>query len=123
MPKQVLIIEDNADNRMIYCVVLEHAGFKVIEAVDGEKGLALAYDVMPDIILLDIGLPGIDGWEVCTQLKADERTKAVPVVAITAHAYKEDRQRGARVGFDEYLAKPIEPRVLLKAVELLIGKS
>ncbi|MGH7477238.1 MAG: response regulator [Longimicrobiales bacterium] len=115
--KSVLVIEDNPDSRDIYAMLLRHAGFDVTEAADGEHGLELAVATSPDVILLDIGLPGMDGLETVRRLKSDARTRAIPTVAITAHAFVEDKIRARRAGFDGYLAKPVEPRRVLAEVQ------
>jgi CheY-like chemotaxis protein len=121
MPKSVLIIEDNPDNRMIFCMILRHNGYEIIEAMDGETGIQLASSELPDMIVLDIGLPGIDGWEVCRRLRGDARTHAIPTVAATAHTSREDRAQSFRSGFDAVLTKPVPPGDLVSIVRKYIG--
>lgn len=117
----VLIVEDNEDNRIVYSTILRHHGFRVVEALDGEEGIAKARSELPDIILMDISIPVIDGWEVTQTLKRDETTRHIPVVALTAHAMPGDRERAISVGCDGYLAKPCEPRAVLAEVNRLLA--
>lgn len=112
----ILLVEDNADNRDIYRTVLEHFGYDVIEAHDGEMGIRLARERGPDLILMDISIPKIDGWEATRILKADPETAGIPVIALTAHALTSDRERAKEIGCDGYLAKPVEPRRVLEEV-------
>jgi CheY-like chemotaxis protein len=114
--KTVLLVEDNEDNLVVYRTILEHVGYRVIEARDGEEGISRATEELPDIVLMDISIPKMDGWEATRRLKADARTRAIPVIALTAHALEEDRQRALNVGCDGYLAKPIEPRRVVEEV-------
>jgi CheY-like chemotaxis protein len=119
--RTVLIVEDNEDNRIVYSTILRHHGFRVCEALDGEEGIAKARSELPDIILMDISIPVIDGWEVTQTLKRDELTRHIPVVALTAHAMPGDRERAISVGCDGYLAKPCEPRAVLAEVNRLLA--
>jgi CheY-like chemotaxis protein len=109
-------VEDNEDNRIIYSTVLRHRGFVVIEALDGVQAIALARSTRPDLILMDISIPVIDGWEATRILRADPSTREIPIIALTAHALANDRQRAAQVGFTSYLAKPVEPRAVVAEV-------
>jgi two-component system, cell cycle response regulator DivK len=117
----LLLVEDNEDNRIIYSTVLRHLGYRVIEAQDGVEAVALARSARPDLILMDISIPLMDGWEATRILRGDPRTSAIPIVALTAHALADDRERAAEVGFSAYLAKPIEPRVVVAEVRRWIG--
>jgi CheY-like chemotaxis protein len=120
VPIRILMVEDQQDNTTIYRLMLEHAGYTVLHAWDGAEGLRLAREALPELILMDISVPLVDGWEATRQLKADPATAAIRVVALTAHAFPEDRERAAAIGFDAYLAKPVEPtRVLAVVRELL----
>ncbi|MEX2581882.1 MAG: response regulator [Gemmatimonadota bacterium] len=119
--KVVLLIEDNPDNRGIYRTILEHGGFEVLEAEDGEVGIDLARSRMPDLILMDVAIPLIDGWEATRILKADAATSAIPIIALTAHALHTDRLRAEEVGCDGYIAKPALPRVVLEEVRRRLG--
>lgn len=120
--KVVLLVEDNEDNRDIYTTLLRHVGYDVVEAVDGEHALRLAAQRTPDVVLLDISLPKLDGWQVARRLKAGADTRHVPIAALTAHAYQADREIAAAIGFDAYLAKPVEPRDVYACVLNLIGQ-
>ncbi len=119
--KVVLLVEDNEDNLVVYRTILDHVGYRVIAARDGEEGARRAREDHPDIILIDVSLPKMDGWEVTRHLKADDGTRDIPIVALTAHALEEDRQRAVDAGCDGYLAKPVEPRRVVEEVEKFIG--
>ncbi|MFP4624222.1 MAG: response regulator [Gemmatimonadota bacterium] len=119
--KTVLLVEDNEDNLVVYRTILEHVGYRVIEARDGEEGVRLARSDLPDIILMDISIPKIDGWEATGRLKDDDATAGIPIVALTAHALEADRAKARQAGCDGYLAKPVEPRRVVQEVEKFIG--
>ena len=119
--KTVLLIEDNEDNRTVYRTILEHFGYQVVEARNGEDGIRMAREAHPDLILMDISIPVIDGWEATKILKADPTTAGIPIIALTAHALATDRAKAAEVGCDGYLAKPCEPRRVVAEVERFIG--
>lgn len=114
-------MEDNEDNRIIYSTVLRHLGYRVIEAQDGLQAVDLARSAQPDLILMDISIPRMDGWEATRILRRDPATRAIPIIALTAHALADDRERAAEVGFTSYLAKPIEPRAVVAEVRRWIG--
>lgn len=109
---RILVVEDNERNLKLVRDVLRFAGFDVIEARSGEEAVALAGEYPPDLVLMDLQLPGMDGTEALRLLRGDLRTRDVPVVAVTALAMKEDRERALRDGFDGYLQKPISIRAL-----------
>ena len=117
----VLLVEDNEDNRIIYSTVLRHLGYEVVEALDGLKAIELARSLKPDIILMDISIPEMDGWEATRILRQDPTTKDIPIVALTAHALADDRERATAIGFTSYLAKPVEPRAVVAEVRRWIG--
>lgn len=117
----LLLVEDNEDNRIIYSTVLRHLGYDVVEAQDGEEAIELARRVQPDLILMDISIPKLDGWEATRILRQDPSTSAIPIIALTAHALAEDRTKAAEVGFTSYLAKPVEPRAVVAEVRRIIG--
>lgn len=119
--KTIVMVEDNPDNRTIYSLVLEHHGYEVVGAVDAESGLELVARRHPDLVLMDISLPRMDGFEATKRLKRDPRTSDIPVVALTAHAFDEDRQRAREIGFDGYLVKPLEPRRVLEEVRRFLA--
>jgi len=106
--RRILVVEDNDLNLRLVRDVLQHAGYVVVEARTGEQGVALATDSPPDLILMDLGLPGMDGTEALHVLRSSPVTAAVPVVAVTAFAMAEDRQRTLSAGFDGYLTKPLD---------------
>ncbi len=117
----VLIVEDNARNMTLVRDVLGHAGYRTLEASDGEQGVVLARVHRPDLILMDIQLPGMDGVEALARLREDPSTAAIPVVAVTALAMKDDRKRFLAAGFQGYLEKPLSVRELPGHVGALIG--
>lgn len=121
--RTILLVEDNEDNRIIYATALRYAGYNVLEAVTGTQGVQQARDNQPDLILMDISVPELDGWEATALLKADPRTQRIPVVAVTAHALPGDEERSLQAGCDGYLAKPIPPATLIADVDRRLGKS
>ncbi len=116
----VLIVEDNPDNRDIYSTFLRHYGFTVVEAADGLEGVRLARERIPGVVLMDVGLPLLDGLEATRRIKADSATADIPVVALTAHAMESDRQAAFDAGCDAYLAKPAELGRVLEMVRSLM---
>lgn len=121
--KTVLLVEDNEDNLVVYRTILEHVGYRVIEARDGEEGVNRAREFRPDLILMDISIPKLDGWEATQRLKSDADTRDIPIIALTAHALEEDRQKALLAGCDGYLAKPVEPRRVVQEVERFVGPA
>jgi len=121
--KTVLLVEDNEDNRIVYSTILQHFGYRVMEALNGEDGIAKARSERPDLILMDISIPVIDGWEATQVLKGDPETCGIPIIALTAHALASDRERAMEVGCDSYLAKPCEPKAVVGEVERFIGRG
>ena len=123
MPK-ILVIEDNEMNRDMLTRRLERRGYEVAVAVDGGQGLALARSEAPDLILMDMSLPVLDGWEVTRQLKAVPETRAIPIIALTAHAMSGDRDKAIEAGCDDNDTKPVElPRLIEKIQALLTPRS
>lgn len=116
--KMILYIEDNYHNRRIVRKILQSQGYTVVEAEDGLTGLDMVYELHPPLILLDIGLPGIDGIEVVSRVKADEELRKTPVIAITASAMRGDRERFLDAGCDDYMSKPIQAMELIQKVAL-----
>ncbi len=121
--KTVLLVEDNEDNLAVYRTILDHVGYNVLEARDGEEGVTRAREEHPDLILMDISIPKIDGWEATRRLKADQATRDIPILALTAHALEEDRERAIAAGCDGYLAKPVEPRRVVEEVQRFVGPA
>jgi len=117
----ILLVDDYEDARVMYGHFLRMSGYEPIEAATGEEALELAYARVPDLILLDMSLPGIDGWEVTAELKRNVKTKHIPIVALTAHALQTERQRTERAGCDGFLAKPCAPPDLLAEIARLLG--
>jgi CheY-like chemotaxis protein len=116
----ILIVEDNDLNREMLSRRLTRRGYDVLLAVDGEQGLAVAQASTPDLILMDMSLPVIDGWEATRRMKTDQALKGIPVIALTAHAMANDRDKALQAGCDDYDTKPIElPRLLAKIEALL----
>jgi CheY-like chemotaxis protein len=121
MPK-LLLVEDNEDNRDMLSRRLMRKGYEVILAIDGVEGMKKAEQELPDLVLLDMSLPILDGWEVARQLRANAVTQRLPLIALTAHAMSGDREKALTAGCDDYDTKPIEmPRLLEKIEKLLIG--
>jgi two-component system cell cycle response regulator DivK len=121
MPK-ILIVEDNEMNRDMLSRRLVKRGYEVSIAVDGEQGLVMARSELPALILMDMSLPGLDGWEVSRRLKADAQTKDIGIIAITAHAMAGDREKALAAGCDDFDTKPIELTRLLTKIEALLAR-
>ena len=121
MTPRVLLVEDNELNRDMLSRRLMRRGYHVEMAADGKEGLQMADAVSPDLILLDLSLPEMDGWEVLRRLKQDPKMKQIPVIALTAHALVTDRARAMEAGFDDYDIKPVEMPRLLKKMETLLN--
>jgi len=120
--KTVLLVEDNEDNRFIYETALRHVGYEVIEAVSGPQGINQARTRRPDLILMDISIPDVDGWEATIVLKADPLTRHIPIIAVTAHVLPGDERRSMEAGCDGYLAKPVSPATLIAEVDRRFGR-
>jgi len=120
MPGKILIVEDNEDNRELAVKVLRNKGFETVTAVDGEEAIEKAVSEKPDLILLDISLPKLDGYEVAKRLKSLEEFKEIPIVAFTAHAMKGDREKVIVAGFEGYISKPINIREFPDQIKLYI---
>jgi CheY-like chemotaxis protein len=117
---KVLLVEDNEMNRDMLSRRLERKGYEVIIAIDGAEGVAMGLEIKPDIILMDMSLPIIDGWTATQQLKTNPQTQSIPIIALTAHAMAGDREKALAAGCDDYDTKPIElPRLLGKIDKLL----
>ena len=124
MSQRILIVEDQEDNRQILRDLLTSADFEVIEAVDGETGLAAAAEHRPDLILMDIQLPGLDGYEATRRIKADVALQAIPIIVVTSYALAGDDDKARAAGCDAYISKPYSPRQLLAKVrEFACGRA
>jgi CheY-like chemotaxis protein len=120
---KILLVEDNEMNRDMLTRRLQRRGHEVLVAVDGADGLAKAQHHLPGLILMDMSLPIIDGWEATRQLKADPATSGIPVIALTAHAMSEDREKALEAGCDDYDTKPVEFNRLVGKIDALLGAS
>jgi len=116
MSKRILVVEDQEDNRRIVRDLLTSAGYEMIEAATGEEGVALAETHRPDLILMDIQLPGLDGYEATRRIKANPALRGIPVIAVTSYALSGDDARAFEAGCDAYVAKPFSPRALLAKI-------
>ncbi|HEX2092133.1 MAG TPA: response regulator [Longimicrobiaceae bacterium] len=121
-PKTVLVVDDDPDARNICTLFLQHHGYRVLEATDGEQGVRTAREEYPDLILMDVTLPVLDGWTATERLKADRETALIPVIILTGHAMDHDRARALELG-EGYLPKPCSPRRILEEVQRLIGAA
>jgi CheY-like chemotaxis protein len=115
--KHVLVVEDNEMNRDMLCRRLERKGYSVLVAADGIEGMDLAKAKGPDVIIMDLSLPRIDGWEACRRLKADPSTSQIPIIALTAHAMSTDREKALQAGCDDFDTKPVDFTRLLEKIE------
>ena len=120
---KILLVEDNEMNRDMLSRRLERKGYEVVIAVDGQAGVDMASSVSPDLILMDLSLPIIDGWEATRQIKADAATQSIPVIALTAHAMSGDEQKAREAGCDDYDTKPVELARLIEKIERLLEKD
>jgi two-component system, cell cycle response regulator DivK len=120
---RLLLVEDNEMNRDMLSRRLARRGYEVVIAVDGEQGLAMARADAPALILMDMSLPGMDGWEATRQLKAAPETRRIPVIALTAHAMAGDRERALEAGCDEFDTKPVDFARLLDKIEALLART
>jgi CheY-like chemotaxis protein len=120
---RILIVEDNEDNFQLVRFLLERDGFEVISAVNGKEGVETAMREKPDLILMDLSMPEMDGWTAAQKIKAEPETKAIPLLALTAHTLPGDRMRALEAGCDGYISKPINVEYLIKTVSSSIGKA
>ena len=121
--KRILHIEDNPSNRKVVQHVLRQTDYDLIEAVDGEQGLEMAFNENPDLILLDMQLPKLSGFEVAEKLKADERSKHIPIIAVTAYALSGDDVKAREAGCDDYISKPFRPQGLRDSLAKFLDDS
>ena len=119
----ILIIEDNPANMKLACLLMTNAGHAVLTARDAETGLTIARSERPDLVLMDIQLPGMDGFAATAVLKTEPATRHIPVIALTSMAMKEDRERSESAGCDAYIAKPLRYRELYAAIERLLARG
>lgn len=119
----VLVVDDFDDGREMYASYLRFSGYRVDEAADGREAIAKAFDILPDIILMDLSLPGIDGWQATRQLKNDARTHSIPIVALTGHALEVHSRRALEAGCDAFIVKPCMPTDLLNEMRRILDAS
>ncbi|HEY4363791.1 MAG TPA: response regulator [Bryobacteraceae bacterium] len=120
---RVLLVEDNEMNRDMLSRRLARRGFEILLAEDGEQGVRIARAELPDLILMDMSLPLLDGWGAAEQIKADPNTRAIPLIALTAHAMTSDREKALEAGCDDYDTKPVELKRLLGKMERLLRQA
>jgi two-component system cell cycle response regulator DivK len=123
MPARILIADDYDDNRELLRLMLETAGHTVRETRDGRECVEAARAELPDLALIDLSMPVLDGWGALEELRADERTRSLPCVAVTAFAAEPDRRRALEAGFDAYVSKPFRSKDLLEVIERLLGRD
>ena len=120
---KILLVEDNEENRDMLARRLTWRGYEVVIALDGGQGVAMAQSEVPDLILMDMDLPVLNGWEATRQLKATPETQAIPIIALTAHAMVGDREKALEAGCEDYDTKPIEFQRLLGKIDAFLGKG
>jgi CheY-like chemotaxis protein len=122
MNKKILVVEDNQKNMYLLKFILEKAGYEVISAEDGQAGITAAMSDLPDMILMDMQLPVMDGFEATRRLKAEEKTRRIPIVALTAYAMQGDQEKTEEAGCEGYLKKPIDPETFTDTIAELLKK-
>lgn len=120
---KILLVEDNEMNRDMLGRRLQRRGYELVIAVDGAEGVTMAQSEAPDIVLMDMSLPVMDGWEATRRLKSESATRAIPIIALTAHAMSGDRDKAIEAGCDDYDTKPVEFDRLLSKIQALLGKT
>ena len=121
MAKKILVVEDDPDNRRIVAKTLSVEGYHVVEATDGVQAIAQAHAERPDLVLMDLALPNMDGWEATRRLKSDPATRGIPIVALTAVAMRGDEEQARAAGCDDYLSKPARPIAIREMVRKYTG--
>ena len=121
--KLVLVVDDFDDNREMYAEYLRFKGYDVAEAANGEDAVELTQRLQPDLVCMDLSLPGVDGWEATRRIKADERTRHIPVVVVTGHALEQDNESAVAAGGDAFLTKPCLPERLAAEVERMLARA
>jgi two-component system cell cycle response regulator DivK len=119
----VMLVDDYADNREAYALYLRYKGYRVAEAEDGHQALEQAFKSRPDLIVMDLSLPGLDGWEATRTLKQDRRTRDIPIIALTGHALEGQSESARAAGCDAFITKPCEPNVLETAIRKILENS
>lgn len=121
--KKILVVDDEKDVRDLVRRILTRGGFEVITALDGKEGLAKVYSEAPDLMILDINMPVMDGWEVCRKIRGDPLYKHLPIIMLTVRRTKEDQLKGLNLGGDEYITKPFYPTELLARVKTVLQRA
>jgi len=121
--RTIMVAEDNEPSRDALSRRLERKGYRILLAVDGEQAVSIARSSLPDLILMDLGLPGIDGWEATRQLKADAATRHIPLIVLSAHAMTNDREMALAAGGDDFDTKPVRFQQLLAKIEALLARA
>lgn len=119
----ILLVDDFEDNREMYALFLTHSGFRVAEAASGPEALERAFELLPDLIVMDLSLPGLDGWEVTRRLKSDARTRHIPVLALTSHALEGFSEGAREAGCDGFVTKPCLPEQLLTEIRAVLPSA
>jgi two-component system cell cycle response regulator DivK len=119
----ILVVEDNEPSRDALCRRLERRGYTVLSAIDGEQAVSMARTAPPDLILMDLGLPGIDGWEATRRLKGSDATRRIPLIVLSAHAMPNEREMALAAGGDDFDTKPVHFDQLLAKIETLLAKG
>lgn len=123
LPPLVLVVDDSDDNRAMYAEFLAHSGYRVAEAADGRQAVARARELLPDVVVMDLSLPVMDGRAATRELKDDHRTRDIPVIALTGHARAVSSREAGEAGYDEFLAKPCLPGALLAMVRIILDRT
>ena len=121
--RTILLVDDNEDNRTVYRTLLEHAGYRVLESADGTSALECVQTELPELVVMDLAMPGLDGWEVTRILKSDPSTSDIPVLALTARAMPDNVARAQKAGFERCLMMPIDPSQVLEEVKRVLGDA
>jgi two-component system, cell cycle response regulator DivK len=120
-PRTILLVDDDPDSRYVYGAMLRHRGYEVVEATDGAEGIRLARERAPDLIVMDLGLPGMDGWDATAAIRRDATVGRTPVLALTVHTYGTHRVRARAAGCDGFIEKPCTPHDLVREIERHLG--
>lgn len=123
MPKKILVVEDNEKNRILVRDILQHFGYETVEAINGEEGIRMTKKHRPDLILMDIQMPIMDGFKAIEALRGDPGTANIKIIALTSFAMKGDREKAIEAGADDYLSKPINTRNLIKVLRKILGEE
>lgn len=122
-PELILLVDDFVDNREMYALYLNHSGFEVVEAGNGHEALQQALSLLPDLIVMDLSLPGLDGWEATRRLKDDKRTRHIPVLALTSHALEGFSEGARAAGCDGFVTKPCLPEQLVTEIRTMLDRA